>query len=269
MTNSISTDKKVNKSILLHDSKARNMEYVKENYLWEDLLAIVKKLRAPDGCPWDRAQTHESMRSCLIEECYEVIEAVDNKDILNLREELGDVMLQVLLHSEIARDEQEFTLNEVINELAKKLVRRHPHVFGDGEPAKDTNDGLSKWEAIKLKEKAEASLLKKEDKVNELEKIPKSFPAIIRAQKVQKKAVNEFKAENNSTSTVKNLKKLISQYESQQANNLEINNDQNLVGNLIFEVVKLSGEMGVNAENSLTKATEEYINKVIRCSTYK
>ena len=266
MSNCISTDNTVNESILLQKSKAKNMEYVKENYLWEDLLAIVKKLRAPDGCPWDRAQTHESMRSCLIEECYEVIEAVDNKDILNLREELGDVMLQVLLHSEIARDEQEFTLNEVINELAKKLVRRHPHVFGDDEVAKDASDGLSKWESIKRKEKVDASLNKNEDTLNELEKIPKAFPAIIRAQKVQKKAIKEYNTEYDLTSTVENIKQLISQYENQQHDNSE-KNSQNLVGNLIFEVVKLAGETGENAENSLTKATEEYINKVIRCST--
>ena len=269
MSNSISTDNSVDKSILLQESKARNMEYVKENYLWEDLLAIVKKLRTPDGCPWDRAQTHESMRSCLIEECYEVIEAVENKDILNLREELGDVMLQVLLHSEIAEYQQEFSLDEVINELAKKLIRRHPHVFGDGEAAKDASDGLNKWESIKLKEKAEALLLKKENTLSELEKIPKSFPAIIRAQKVQKKAINEYHAENDSISTVKNIKELIRQYENQQDNNLEKNSGPNLLGNLMFEVVKLSGEMGENAEKSLTKATEEYINKVIRYSAYK
>jgi len=267
MSNSISTDNSVKNSILLQESRARNMEYVKPNYLWEDLLAIVKKLRSPDGCPWDREQTHESMRSCLIEECYEVIEAVENKDTLNLREELGDVMLQVLLHSEIAEDEQEFTLDEVINELAKKLVRRHPHVFGDGEAAKDAIDGLSKWESIKRKEKVEASLQNKEDTLNELEKIPKSFPAIIRAQKVQKKAIKEYNAENDWTSTVKSMKQLIRQFEDQQENNLEKNSSKNLLGNLMFEVAKLSGEMGENAENSLTKATEEYINKVIRCST--
>jgi len=267
MSNCISTDKTENKSSILQKSKARNMEYVKENYLWEDLLAIVNKLRASDGCPWDREQTHESMRSCLIEECYEVIEAVENKDILNLREELGDVMLQVLLHSEIAREKQEFTLVEVIDELAKKLVRRHPHVFGDGEAAKDANDGLNKWESIKLKEKLEASIPLKEGTLSELEKIPKSFPAIIRAQKVQKKAIKEYNAENDPISTVKNIKRLISQYEDLQDNNLAKNNSQNLVGNLIFEVVKLSVEMGENAENSLTKSIEEYINKVIRCST--
>jgi len=269
MSNSISTDDSVDKLILQQNSKTRNMEYVKENYLWEDLLAIVKKLRDPDGCPWDREQTHETMRSCLIEECYEVIEAVENKDILNLREELGDVMLQVLLHAQIAREEQEFTLDDVINELAKKLVRRHPHVFGEGEPAKDANDGLRNWESIKQKEKVEASLQNSGDALHELKKIPKSFPAIIRAQKVQKKAIKEYKADNDSTSTVKNIKQLISQYEIQQENNSDKNNSQNLVGNLIFEVVKLAGETGENAENSLTKATEEYINKVIRCSTYK
>lgn len=260
-------------------SKAKNMEYVKAGYEWQDLLAIVKKLRAPDGCPWDRAQTHESITNCLTEECYEVIEAINNKDIINMREELGDVMLQVLLHSEIAMEENEFTLDEVINELAKKLVRRHPHVFGEGETAKDAKDGLSKWDAVKIVEKAEkrkeleklvaegkadASLLDTEKKLNELQKIPKAFPAIIRAQKVHKKARNEFGAESDPHITIQNIKKLVLKIEEEQVKNTDDLISSDLIGKTMFEMVKLSDEMGENAENSLTNAIEEYINKVVR-----
>ena len=114
----------------------KNQEYLKETYEWKDLLAIVHKLRQPDGCPWDSTQTYESMKKCVTDEAAEVVEAVDNEDFINLREELGDLMLQVLMYAEIAQERQEFTLDDVIDELAKKLVRRHPNVFGDEERVK-------------------------------------------------------------------------------------------------------------------------------------
>lgn len=258
---------------------AKNMEYMKDEYTWPDLLAIVNKLRAPDGCPWDRAQTHESMKSCLKEECFEVIEAIDNHDIINMKEELGDVMLQVLLHSEIAQEDDEFSLDEVIDELAKKLVRRHPHVFGEGEIAKDVKDGLSKWDSVKLQEKADkkaeleklvlegkadAELLYREESQNALQKIPKAFPAILRAQKVYNKARKEFGVKSEPEITLQNIKMIIGQIEVTQMKNSDESNDLDLIGNALFEMVKLSEEMGENAEYSLTKATEEYINKVVR-----
>lgn len=131
----------------------KNEEYIKENYQWQDLLAVVHKLRQPDGCPWDRAQTYESMKQCVTDEAQEVIEAVDNNDFINLREELGDLMLQVLMYSEIAKERGEFTLEDVIDELAKKLVRRHPHVFGDEKTAETPKEGLSVWKRVKIQEK--------------------------------------------------------------------------------------------------------------------
>ena len=121
----------------------KNQEYLKETYEWKDLLAIVHKLRQPDGCPWDSTQTYESMKKCVADEAAEVVEAVDNEDFINLREELGDLMLQVLMYAEIAQERQEFTLDDVIDELAKKLVRRHPNVFGDEEMSRTPGEGLS------------------------------------------------------------------------------------------------------------------------------
>lgn len=158
----------------------KRQELIKEQYSFDDLRAVVKQLREPDGCPWDRAQTHESMHDCMIEEAFEVIEAVNNKDVDNLREELGDVLLQVLMHSLIAEEEGEFTFTEVVDELAKKLVRRHPHVFGDNTGAKTPEEGLGRWEAIKKQEK-------KSDK-GELSRIPHELPPVMRARKVIKKA---------------------------------------------------------------------------------
>ena len=126
---------------------------MEKRYTYEELLTIVAELRSEHGCPWDRKQTHESMIECLREESEEVIEAIENKDDENLCEELGDVMLQVLMHSQIAAEEGRFTIEDVVDMLARKLVRRHPHVFGD-QKALSAEEGLASWNAIKEQEKA-------------------------------------------------------------------------------------------------------------------
>ena len=123
-----------------------------KRYTYEELLGIVAELRSDHGCPWDKAQTHESMIPCLRDECEEAVEAIENRDDENLCEELGDVLLQVLMHSQIAAEESRFTIEDVVDGLAAKLVRRHPHVFGD-VTAVTPEEGLASWEAIKKKEK--------------------------------------------------------------------------------------------------------------------
>ena len=126
-------------------------------YTYEELLQIVAELRSEHGCPWDKAQTHESMIPCLRDECEEAVQAIENKDDENLCEELGDVMLQVLMHSQIAAEEGRFTIEDVVHGLASKLVRRHPHVFGDVK-ALTPEEGLASWEAMKKREKEGKSL---------------------------------------------------------------------------------------------------------------
>lgn len=126
---------------------------MEKRYTYEELLKIVAELRSEHGCPWDKEQTHESLIKCLREESEEVIEAIRNKDDENLCEELGDVMLQVLMHSQIAAEEGRFTIEDVVDMLAQKLVRRHPHVFGD-QKALTAGEGLASWNAIKEQEKA-------------------------------------------------------------------------------------------------------------------
>ena len=125
---------------------------MEKKYTYEELLNIVAELRGEHGCPWDKAQTHESLIKCLQEESGEVIEAIQKKDNENLCEELGDVLLQVLMHSQIAAEGQRFTIEDVVDMLAKKLVRRHPHVFGD-QKALTPEEGLASWEAVKRMEK--------------------------------------------------------------------------------------------------------------------
>ena len=126
---------------------------MEKKYTYEELLNIVAELRGEHGCPWDKAQTHESLIKCLQEESGEVIEAIQKKDDENLCEELGDVVLQVLMHSQIAAEGQRFTIEDVVDMLAKKLVRRHPHVFGD-QKALTAEEGLASWNAVKAREKA-------------------------------------------------------------------------------------------------------------------
>ena len=125
----------------------------KEKYTYEDFLEIIAKLREPDGCPWDRKQTHESLKECFLEESQEVLDAIDNKDDDNLCEELGDVLLQVVMHAQIAAEEGRFTMADVVQGVAQKMVRRHPHVFGDIK-VDSVEEGLDLWNAIKAQEKA-------------------------------------------------------------------------------------------------------------------
>jgi len=137
-----------------------------EKYTYEQLLEIIAKLRSPEGCPWDRAQTHESMIKYFYDECDKVVEAIKNKDDDNLCEELGDVLLQVLLHAQIATEEGRFTMADVVDELAKKMVRRHPHVFGNMPQAQTPEEGLARWKAIKALEKEEKEKRRKNREEN-------------------------------------------------------------------------------------------------------
>lgn len=123
-------------------------------YSFQDLTDIIAKLRSDEGCPWDREQTYESLKKCLADEAQEVYDAVDNHDMKNLCEELGDVLLQVMLNSQIAKEEGAFTIDDVIDGLCRKMIRRHPHVFGDAK-VNSVEEGLALWNAIKAQEKAE------------------------------------------------------------------------------------------------------------------
>jgi len=146
----------------------------------EHLLALVARLRGDNGCPWDREQTLESLKPYLIEEAYEVIDAIDKGNARSHSEELGDVLLQVVLHSQLRSEQGEFTFRDVVRQLCDKLVRRHPHVFGDVEVA-DSNEVLRNWESIKAEEKAD-------ERRSLLEGVPRHLPALQKAQRVQSRA---------------------------------------------------------------------------------
>ncbi len=226
-----------------------------KTYSFDDFMDIVRRLRSKDGCPWDREQTHESLKQCLLEECYEVIDAIDNKDIKNLCEELGDILLQVAMHSVIAEEENAFTVSDVISEESKKMIRRHPHVFGDLE-VKSSDEVLKNWDAIKDLEKEDIS------PKQELDKIPKALPANIRAEKVMKKAVKYGLDLGSSQHVMKEIAKRLEKI------NMAIENGENHLifnefGWLVFHIIKLSLILQINAENSLTNATNKFINRLI------
>lgn len=232
---------------------------MKQEYSFQDLLSIVEKLRGKDGCPWDKEQTHESLKNCMLEEAYEVIDAINEyqqtKENENLCEELGDVLLQVVMHSCIAKEEDRFTIEDVVNGISEKMVRRHPHVFGN---IKVENSGqvISNWEEIKQKEKNQTTISEG------MKKIPKVMPATIRAEKVQKKAAKigfDFKNYNEALKKVYEELEELEQARKQQEN-AKIEEE---FGDLLFSIVNLSRFLRINAENSLTNATDKFINRFV------
>ncbi len=154
---------------------------IKDRYDLADYRALIRYLRGPEGCPWDRAQTHESIRRNLIEEAYETAQAIDSGDTENLREELGDLLMQVLLHADMEEEKGSFTLDDVADAACKKLVFRHPHVFGQ-QQAPDAASALDAWEERKRAEKGQKTV------TDSMVSVPENFPALWRAEKVQKKA---------------------------------------------------------------------------------
>jgi tetrapyrrole methylase family protein/MazG family protein len=153
------------------------MDFIeKPNYGFDDLIEIVKILRAPGGCPWDREQTHKSIRSNFIEETYEAVEAIDTDDAELLKEELGDVLLQVALHSEIESEKSSFSIDDVCDGICKKLIIRHPHVFGDVN-ADTTEQVLKNWDAIKMRTKSQQT------QTQAMESVSKALPSLMRSTK--------------------------------------------------------------------------------------
>ena len=153
----------------------------KERYNVNDLLKIMELLRAENGCPWDREQTHESIRMNFLEEVYEACDAIDNKNDDTLKEELGDVLMQVVFHSRIAEEAGKYNFDDVANDVCQKLVFRHPHVFGDVD-VNSSSEVLDVWDQMKLKEKKSTSY------TSEMDRVPKALPALMYSEKIQKRA---------------------------------------------------------------------------------
>ncbi|MBE6547351.1 MAG: nucleoside triphosphate pyrophosphohydrolase [Ruminococcaceae bacterium] len=223
----------------------------KQNYHFEDLVLIVELLRSEGGCPWDMEQTHKSIRNDFIEETYEVIEAIDTEDPKLMREELGDVLLQVVFHAQIETEEGRCNIDDVANDICKKLIHRHPHVFADVQVSNST-EVLSNWEKIKGVEKQRITLT---DKLNA---IPPMYPALIRAQKVGKKA-SFFDFENIEDVYAK-LYEEIDEVKDASATKTKAEVEEEL-GDLLLTVTSLARKLGVNSEEALFKATNKFIDR--------
>ena len=221
----------------------------KERYSMEDLLQIVTLLRQPDGCPWDREQTHTSIRNNFLEEVYEAVDAIDQQDSENLREELGDVLLQVAMHAEMEREENRFDFSDVVHDVCYKLVERHPHVFGT-VTADNEEQALDSWEAVKRQTKQQ------ETYTQTLHSVPKAFPALMRAQKVQKRAA---KAGFDWPEMSGALEKI-----GEEARELAWADEHHVVeelGDLLFSVVNVSRFLKIDSEQALQAATDKFIGR--------
>ncbi|MBU5301721.1 nucleoside triphosphate pyrophosphohydrolase [Clostridium sporogenes] len=223
------------------------------NYDFMDLLDIMDKLRGEDGCPWDKEQTHTSLKKYLIEESYEVIEAIDNKDVDMLIEELGDVLLQVVFHSQIGKEDGFFEIKDVIQSICDKMINRHPHVFSDLE-INNSNEVLENWDKIKSMEQGN------ETYTDSIRHIAKTLPALMRAEKVQKKAAKVgFDWENIEDA----MKKIIEEYKEiedvyKSKNKVKILEE---IGDLLFSVVNVARFLDIDPENALNYSIDKFINR--------
>ena len=218
------------------------------------LCEIVAKLRAPGGCPWDREQTNASILPQLIEEAYELVAAVRANNLSNFREELGDLLLHIVMHAEIAREAGQFDIDGVVNELSEKLIRRHPHVFDESD-ARDTGAVLKQWEAIKREEKKGDS--------HYLASLPSALPALMRAQKAQKKVARvNFdwkKMEDVIEKVEEEIRETKEAIQSQDGQAIE---DE--IGDLLFAAVNLARKCDIDAEGALQKATDKFCKRFNR-----
>jgi len=219
------------------------------------LCDIVAKLRAPGGCPWDREQTHQSLLPQLIEEAYEVAGAVRANDTANLREELGDLLLHVVMHAEIAREGGRFDIDEVVAEVSAKLVRRHPHVFAQIN-LKDSGAVLKQWESIKHDEK-------KESHTHYLDSVPEALPALMRAQKAQSKAARVNFDWSELSDVIAKVDEELTETRTAIASEDRASIEDE-IGDLLFAVVNLARKCKLDAESTLQIATDKFVERFNR-----
>ncbi len=229
-----------------------NFEF-KEKYGIDDLVQIIRLLRGEGGCPWDMQQTHQSIRNNVIEEAYEVADAVDTDDKAALCEELGDLLMQVVFHARMAEESGDFNLDQVADGVCQKLVHRHPHVFGTVK-ADTVGQVLDNWDAIKMEEKNQQTY------TDTLLSVPRAFPGIMRAAKVQKRAAKVGFDWADSQGAWDKLKEEIDEVRAaEQSGNADDVAEE--VGDLLFSVVNVTRFLKVDGEEAISKATDKFISR--------
>ncbi len=225
----------------------------KDKYGFDDLVEIVRVLRSPGGCPWDREQTHKSIRSNLIEETYEAVEAIDTEDTELLKEELGDVLLQVALHSEIESEKNSFNIQDVCDGICKKLIIRHPHVFGSVE-ADTTEEVLKNWDAIKMKTKSQKS------QTQAMNSVSRALPSLMRSSKIQQKAAKAgFDWDSVDGAYDKLLEECGELKSAIESGNGE--NQREELGDVLFSAVNVARFLGIDSEHALYDACDKFISR--------
>ena len=217
-----------------------------------NLIQIVKKLRSPNGCDWDKEQTHESLTPYLLEEAYEVIEAIDSGNFVDLKEELGDLLLHIIFQTELAQETEKFTLNEVIDGICKKLIDRHPHIFYDKNDSRYKEES---WEKSKQKEKGRDSVL---------EGIPNTFPSLLRARRIQEKAAAVGFDWNKIDQVVAKVDEEVNELKEAILINDGIDEE---LGDVLFTLVNLSRHLNLNPEKSLKKSIEKFSKRFKKIET--
>jgi len=224
----------------------------------EKLVALMEALRAPNGCPWDREQTHASLKKTLVEECYETLEAIDLGDDQALKEELGDLLLHVVFHSQIAAESRRFNLDDVINHIIYKLTARHPHVF---EPypelgaetqrmdARTTDEVLANWEALKAKEKKE--------RTSAMDGLPKGLPALMRAQKMQERAARLGFDWPDTAPIIDKIQEELDEWRAEWRAGHRENMEEEL-GDLLFSAVNLARALKMDSESLMNAAADKF-----------
>ncbi len=225
----------------------------KSRYTMEDLLRIMELLRAPGGCPWDREQTHHSIRSNLLEETYEAIEAIDNQNMDDLKEELGDVLMQVVFHAQMEKEAGSFTFDDVVDGVCQKLVVRHPHVFGD-VTASDSAQVLQNWDAIKRRTKGNKT------QTDLLRSVPRALPALMRAEKVQGRARRvgfDWPEVSGAMQALRGETEELQRAIDAKADDAVTEE----LGDVLFSAVNVARFMKVDPEEALTQATDKFIRR--------
>jgi tetrapyrrole methylase family protein/MazG family protein len=234
---------------------------------FDELIRIVRRLRAPNGCPWDRVQTHATLKPYMVEEVYEALEAIDSKDYKKLAEELGDMLLHIVMQAEMGREEGKFTIDDVISSISAKMIRRHPHVFSN-KKVRSVEEVWKRWEEIKGKEVS----VKGEEYKGLLESIPNALPALYRADKVQRRASRVGFDWNNIAGAwdkvdeeEKEILKLMgrSKYQTSKpkVKPKTANKIKEEIGDLLFAIVNVSRKLDIDAEEALQNATSKFMRR--------
>ncbi|MBW8004893.1 MAG: nucleoside triphosphate pyrophosphohydrolase [candidate division NC10 bacterium] len=220
--------------------------------LFERLVEIMVTLRGPQGCPWDREQTRESLKAFLIEEAYEVLEALDHGGKEKLQEELGDLLLQVVFHAQVAAELGEFTMDEVLKNVTDKLVRRHPHVFGESR-AETPAEALSNWERLKQAERGGVK------EASALSGVPKTLPALLRAQRLQDKAARVGFDWGETAQVLQKVEEELAEFKAAIGRGRDATEAE--MGDLLFSLVNLTRFLDLNAEEALRKCMEKFTRR--------